>query len=131
MAYATIAGYTMLAYQGRLRRAQVGVRVVTRDQIDGTGVLIGGWHAKPERIVTKAYAANLAAALVIANNYRLVVKAFKVSGTLVTVAEGDGTSWTNVAPLEADPIVSECVSPHGTHCVVCTWSLLPDTVVPT
>lgn len=126
----TIAGNAMDAVQGRMRRATAATRVITRDQVDGSGVLIGNWHAAAVRKVTKKYVADIATAVALAATYRAIAKAFTTSGTLITVVEGDGESWTNVAPLEVDPVVYACLSPLGNAVVETAWMLLPDTVVP-
>ena len=126
---ASIAGNTVSSFAGRLTRGRVAARVVRRNGVNGAAGLFGKWAPQPDRVVTTAYASSLAAADALAETYRTVLKTC-IAGTLVTVVDGVGTSWSNVLVLDVVPMIDLLIGPTNPWCVTCTWMLLPNSDEP-
>jgi len=100
---ASIAGYTMLFVTGPIGRPGMATEPITRPGVDGSAFREVGLRCEPflmTSLMDLEDAADVAAEL---NLYAAL------KGSLVTVVDDHGSTWTNVMVLDVQPIQTQTI----------------------
>lgn len=125
---ASIAGFTVTVWKGRLRRATVRTSTLEGEPgVRGVAVAIGEWTTAVDEIETQLDGgATYAAARTIAEAYRNLMAP---ANNVVTVVDQFGETWPAVTVLSvvAEPSYNLAT---GQWRVVAFWRLLPSVALP-